>query len=306
MRAPSGRGFAIQPFESFTFRIGPNSLLAMLPLGLRSGRMTISRAWPDIASVGISAIASYPKSRFIELIGMSHRKREEIRKQLRGRLIRTLARPPFRDELGRKRWFERFARAQPHLVRSFRLEIDGWPRWSRPMRVVFLSDFHTGSHSEDVARLQGIVTEARTFGPDLVLLGGDFVNMQPFGGGRVPPQVVASALARLDGSCGRFAVLGNHDYIYGAEEVADALRENGITVLDDEYRGVNFEGHSVDVVGIPDAHVPRARSKELLASLLPEQPTIVLAHDPAWFATVSAGSHLTLAAAKSACQASES
>ena len=295
MRAPSGRGFAIQPFESFTFRIGPNSLLAMLPLGLRSGRMTISRAWPDIASVGISAIASYPKSRFIELIGMSHRKREEIRKQLRGRLIRTLARPPFRDELGRKRWFERFARAQPHLVRSFRLEIDGWPRWSRPMRVVFLSDFHTGSHSEDVARLQGIVTEARTFGPDLVLLGGDFVNMQPFGGGRVPPQVVASALARLDGPCGRFAVLGNHDYVYGAEEVADALREHGITVLDDEYRGVNFEGHSVDIVGIPDAHVSRAPSQQLLASLLPEQPTIVLAHDPAWFADVPARPHLTLA-----------
>ena len=90
-------------------------------------------------------------------------------------------------------------------------------------------------------------------------------------------------------------MLGNHDYIYGAEEVADALREHGITVLDDEYRGVNFEGHSVDVVGIPDDHVPRARSKQLLSSLLPEQPTIVLAHDPAWFATISAGSHLTLA-----------
>jgi predicted MPP superfamily phosphohydrolase len=48
-------------------------------------------------------------------------------------------------------------------------------------------------------------------------------------------------------------------------------------------------------VGIPDTHMRRARSKQLLASLLPEQPTIVLAHDPAWFATVSAGSHLTLA-----------
>ena len=61
MRAPSGQGFAIQPLESFTFRIGANSLLAMLPLGLRSGRRTISRyplAWPDTASVGISAIAS--------------------------------------------------------------------------------------------------------------------------------------------------------------------------------------------------------------------------------------------------------
>jgi uncharacterized protein len=226
---------------------------------------------------------------------MSHHKREEIRKQSRGRLIRTLARPPFRDELGRKRWFERFARAQPHLVRSLRLKINGWPRWSRPLRIVFLSDFHTGSHSNDVLRLRSIVAEARTFAPDLVLLGGDFVNMQPFGGGRVPPRAVAAILAGLHGTHGRFAVLGNHDYIYGAEEVADALREHGITVLDDEYRGVNFEGHSVDVVGIPDVHVPRARSKQLLASLLPEQPTIVLAHDPAWFATVSAGSHLTLA-----------
>ena len=236
-----------------------------------------------------------PKSRFIELTGMSHRKREKIRKQLRGRLIRTLARPPFRDELGRKRWFERFARAQPHLVRSLQLKVDGWPRWSRPLRIVFLSDFHTGSHSNDVLRLRSIVAEARTFGPDLVLLGGDFVNMQPFGGGRVPPRAVAAILATLDGTYGRFAVLGNHDYVYGAEEVASALREHGITVLDDEYRDINFEGRSIDIVGIPDVHMRRARPKQLLATLLPEQPTIVLTHDPAWFATVSAGSHLTLA-----------
>jgi hypothetical protein len=40
MRAPSGRGFAIQPLESFTFRIGPNSLLAMLLPGLRLNRRT--------------------------------------------------------------------------------------------------------------------------------------------------------------------------------------------------------------------------------------------------------------------------
>src|SRR5215469_15670451 len=127
------------------------------------------------AENGFAAKSSANKSAKVVLVRMSHRKREEIRKQLRGRLIRTLARPPFRDELGRKRWFERFARAQPHFVHSLRLKIDGWPHWSRPLRVIFLSDFHTGSHSDDVARLQGIATEARTFGPDLVLFGGDFV-----------------------------------------------------------------------------------------------------------------------------------
>jgi predicted MPP superfamily phosphohydrolase len=226
---------------------------------------------------------------------MSRRKREGAGRQSRGRLIRAIARPPFRDEHGRKRWLERFARAQQHVVRSLRLEIDGWPRWSRPLRVVFLSDFHTGSHSDDVARLKGIVAEARTFSPDLVLLGGDFVKMQLFGGGRVPPRVVAAILAGLNGTHGRFAVLGNHDYIYGAEEVAGALRAHGIIVLDHEYRDVNFEGRSIDIVGIPDAHVRRARSKQLLAGLQPDQPTIVLAHDPVWFADVSIGSHLTLA-----------
>jgi hypothetical protein len=200
---------------------------------------------------------------------MSRRKREGTGRQSRGRLIRAIARPPFRDEHGRKRWLERFARAQQHVVRSLRLEIDGWPRWSRPLRVVFLSDFHTGSHSDDVARLKGIVAEARMFSPDLVLLGGDFVNMQLFGGGRVPPRVVAAILAGLNGTHGRFAVLGNHDYIYGAEEVAGALRAHSIIVLDHEYRDVNFEGRSIDVVGIPDAHVRRARSKQLLAASCP-------------------------------------
>ena len=62
----------------------------------------------------------------------------------RSRLIRAVTRPPFRDELGRKGWFERIARARPHLIRRLQLMINGRPRWSRPLRVVFLSDFHTG------------------------------------------------------------------------------------------------------------------------------------------------------------------
>jgi uncharacterized protein len=213
----------------------------------------------------------------------------------RGRLIRAITRPPFRDELGRKSWFERIARAGPHIVRSIALEIDGWPRWSRSLRIALLSDFHTGSHSGDVARLARIVDEARALGPDLALFGGDFVNMQLFGGGRVPPETIAAILAQLDGPCGRFAVLGNHDYNYGAEEVAAALQRRGIAVLDNERRAVAFEGHAIDIVGIPDANVRRPRSGEVLAGLSRERPAIVLAHDPIWFAAVPPGPHVTLA-----------
>jgi uncharacterized protein len=213
----------------------------------------------------------------------------------RGRLTRAILRPPFRDELGRKGWLSDISRAQQHIVRHLRLEIAGWPRWRRPLRVAFLSDLHTGSHSDDVARLNAIVDDAAALAPDLVLFGGDYVNMQPFGGGRVPPRTIAAALSRLEAPLGRCAILGNHDYVYGERAVADALERHGIAVLDHARRSMRFQNHAIDVVGVPDAHVTRAETYALLAGLSAERPTIVLAHDPVWFAHLPAGPHLMLA-----------
>jgi predicted MPP superfamily phosphohydrolase len=58
---------------------------------------------------------------------------------------------------------------------------------------------------------------------------------------------------------------------------------------------MQFQNHSVDIVGIPDAHIARTESYASLAEILPDRPTIVLAHDPVWFAHVPPGPHLTLA-----------
>lgn len=212
----------------------------------------------------------------------------------RGWIIRAITRPPFRDVQGRKGWFERFSRAQPHLVRRLQIEIAGWPRWDRPLRVAYLSDFHVGSHADDVVRLERIIAEAAAFSPDLALFGGDYVNMQLLGGGRVPPRVIAAALAKLPAPAGRFAVLGNHDIKYGGPEIATALCEQGLAVLDDEVSGFTFQGSTIALAGIPDGEVTRPAAAALLSSL-PQVPTIVLAHDPVWFANVPAGPFLVLA-----------
>jgi predicted MPP superfamily phosphohydrolase len=111
----------------------------------------------------------------------------------------------------------------------------------------------------------------------------------------VPPRVIARMMARMTARHGRFAILGNHDYNYGEQAVADALRGQGITVLDHDRGTFTFGGHAIDVVGLPDAHVVRPRVAELLASLTPDRPSIVLTHDPVWFKDVPPGPYLTLA-----------
>jgi uncharacterized protein len=213
----------------------------------------------------------------------------------RKRLVRIVTRPPYSAERAGKGWFARLSRAQPHVVRRLDLTIAGWPCWPRPMRIVFLADFHTGSHADDVSRLGRIVAEAAAFAPDLALFGGDYVNMQMFGGGRVPPDVVAGILARLSAPCGRYAVIGNHDVTYGADEVAYALRQQGIAVLDDERVSLRFAERDIDLVGVPDARVDRPEARAVLAALPPDRPAVVLAHDPVWFGHVRSAAHLTLA-----------
>jgi uncharacterized protein len=221
--------------------------------------------------------------------------RKIARQRVRGRLTRAFARPPFHDEIGRKGWLAEISRAQRHVIRRLNLEIAGWPQWRRPLRVAFLSDLHTGSHSDDVARLNVIVDEVAALAPDLVLFGGDYVNMQLFGGGRIPPRTIAAILSRLEAPLGRFAILGNHDYIYGERAVAAAFERNGIPVLDHARRSMQFQNHPIDVVGVPDARVTRVEAYALLAGLSAERPTIVLAHDPVWFAHLPTGPHFMLA-----------
>jgi predicted MPP superfamily phosphohydrolase len=208
--------------------------------------------------------------------------------------IRTFLRPPFADEAGRKPLARLFG-AQAHVVRKLSLEIPGWPRTSRPLRIALLADFHTGCHADDLARLTSIVAEAASYRPDLVLYGGDFMNMMAFGGGRVPPRLIGEILAMLEAPLGRFAILGNHDYDYGPEEVAAALRASHIAVLEDARHELTFEGAALDLVGIPGARDHRAAAEQLLKGIAERGPTLVLAHDPYWFNYLPPGPHLMLA-----------
>ena len=92
------------------------------------------------------------------------------------------------------------------------------------LRIVQLSDLHISD------RLPGgyyasAVARANELTPDLVFLTGDYAGRSQF------TKDITPLLSPLRARVGVYAVLGNHDYWYGAKRCADALAEAGAKVL---------------------------------------------------------------------------
>ena len=150
--------------------------------------------------------------------------------------------------------------------------------WRGPeLRVVFLSDFH--AQPDDDGRMSAIVTEAVAQRPDLVLLGGDFVE-----GNDADPRKLASLepLRALRAPLGVLAVLGNHD---SESQIGDPgrraaivqrLHELGIRLLENEHVRL---ADGVVVTGLGDWRAEESDAARAFAAQNPDAPTLLLMHN---------------------------
>lgn len=174
------------------------------------------------------------------------------------------------------------------------LDVPGWDDRAVPLNVGVLSDIHLGSHTDDAARFEEAIDLINAQAPDIVLLVGDFMNTQFFGGGRIPPETIAKQTAKIDSRLGLYAVLGNHDWHYGGSDVTQALEAQGIIVLENEARIIRDEDGDFSLIGLADHQTRKPDFLRATKNLAMDMPGLVMAHDPATFAQVSAGPMLTL------------
>jgi len=93
-----------------------------------------------------------------------------------------------------------------YQVRKIQLRFDNLPSAFNGLRVVHLSDIHSGSFTDHAAVERGL-EKVLALQPDLILFTGDLVNnvateMAPY----------IDLFSRLKAPLGVFSVLGNHDY----------------------------------------------------------------------------------------------
>lgn len=138
-------------------------------------------------------------------------------------------------------------------VRVDRIRSGAHPRLLRPVRIAFASDFHAGP-TTDPRLLEQACRALSALEPDLLLLGGDFVSVRAAYVGEL-----TRLLDSVNASCGRFAVLGNHDLRADRAHIAAQLASSGIDLLENRQAAVMIDGVRVVISGLddPTRGVPR-------------------------------------------------
>ncbi len=158
-------------------------------------------------------------------------------------------------------------------VTDQRIWLNGLPEGFAGLRVLQLSDIH---HSLffPLDRVAMVVELANRLKPDLVALTGDFITYS-----RRSIGPVAEMLGTLRSRLGVVAVLGNHDFRVGAEDVQRALRRHRIKVLRNRHIVLHDRGEALTVAGVDDLGYG-ADMAAALRGVTHGSPSILLAHNP--------------------------
>jgi predicted MPP superfamily phosphohydrolase len=131
--------------------------------------------------------------------------------------------------------------------------------------------------------------------PDLVLLLGDYVTTRRVKTSFVPPEATAAVFAGLEAPLGVLAVLGNHDWYFGARRVRAAFEAVGIPVLENQARRLQGGGHGLWLAGVGDVSVRRHDLAGTLAQITDDAPVVVMTHSPDLFPRIPPEVALTVA-----------
>lgn len=162
-------------------------------------------------------------------------------------------------------------------VREIPLEIHKKVSGNREVKVMMASDIHLGALLRE-HREKKLLEIAREQKPDLVLLCGDLVD------GEIAPVLrknLGKHIQEIETPLGVYTILGNHEYIGGIDKTLPYLKSINIKVLIDS---VVTLPNGIQLVGRNDRSgrgmdQPKPLS-ELMASVNPEYPVIVMNHQP--------------------------
>ncbi|TAH00907.1 MAG: metallophosphoesterase [Sphingobacteriales bacterium] len=200
-----------------------------------------------------------------------------------------------------------FSNKYRYQVNNIDLNFDTLPESFKGLRIVHISDIHSGSFTNKEAVEKGVqkILDAK---PDLILFTGDLVN-----DAAEEMNEYKEVFAKLTAPLGVYSTLGNHDYgdykswpseadkVANLNQLKTIHAEMGWKLLMNEHVMLEREGHRIAVIGIENwgakGFVQHGRLDLAYAGSEQVPFKILMSHDPShWDAQVKQYNdiHLTL------------
>ncbi len=145
------------------------------------------------------------------------------------------------------------------------------------LKIVLATDWHIAPYPFEEKRLQRVIDEINQQDADMVILGGDYVNGHK-ASSAMPITDIVAAFKKIKSRYGTFAVVGNHDVLYGKSAVIKAFADAGIPLLQNSNTFVDTLNGRIYIAGVLDY----AEDKPDIAKSLQgaTEPTILISHSP--------------------------
>lgn len=149
---------------------------------------------------------------------------------------------------------------------------DKIPEAFEDFKILFISDIHHGVVYSS-RRVRELVNQVNLHKPDLILLGGDYVDQKEY------IHSVFKELKNLKAKHGVYGVLGNHDHDADAKAIAASMEEAGISCLENRAIWLKRGKERIRIGGVGDFWKDVQDLKPTLEEVKDEF-VILLSHNP--------------------------
>ena len=158
-------------------------------------------------------------------------------------------------------------------IRRYTINSSQVPAAFDGFRIAFASDFHLESKYKE-RHLMNTIRALQDEQPDLLLLGGDYQEGCQY----VEP--LFTALGQVAPPFGTYAVLGNNDYEQCTDEIRNAMKKNGIHLLEHELDTLTRNGQRLILAGVANGFDLKRYATSPTAPLKNEDYVVMITHTP--------------------------
>lgn len=179
------------------------------------------------------------------------------------------------------------------FIEPFRIEIkktelisNNIPEGFSGARIIFIADIHCGFFFSQ-KRVSKIVEKINSLKPDIMLLGGDYVDYISGSSSYIKP--CFDELKKISAPLGVYGVLGNHDHAVSADLTRKSMTNAGIVILDNTAIWINKKNQRIKIGGVGDMTEDSQEINPTIKDASDKDLVILLSHDPDYFEHMEKG-----------------